>query len=122
MHIRHPKPPSVSLIRLRIPHPGLVTVTAPAGLFRAIGMPARHADHLPHIVTVTQSEGDRIVVQLTAEVMAQSIVAEVRRTGGFCDHAALRRRGWPQRVIDRLGGLARDMAGPRVAAANKAAA
>lgn len=115
--------PSVSLIRLRRPHPGLMTITAPASLFRAIGQPARHADHLPHVITVAQSEGDRIVAQLVAEVMAQSIVAEVRRTGGFCDHAALRRRGWPQRVIDRLGGLARDLAGPRVAAAlNKAAA
>lgn len=109
------KPPSVRLIRLRCPHPGLTTIIAPGGLFRAVGRPCRHADHLTDVVTMTTEEADRVVAQMVARLMAQDMVAEVRRTGGYCDHAALRRRRWPQRVIDRLGGLARDMAGRAIA-------
>lgn len=119
---RRVKSPSVALIRLRSPHPGLLTITAPASLFRAVGQPCRHADHLPHVSIMAIPEADRVVAQMVAHLMAGDIVAEVHRTGGYCDHAALRRRGWTQRIIDRLGSLARDMAGPRVAALTQAAA
>lgn len=117
-----PKPSSVGLIRLSSPHPGLTTISAPSALFRAVGQPSRHADHLTHTSTMAASEADRVVAQMVAQLMADDIVAEVRRTGGYCDHAALRRHGWSDRIIRRLSGLAKEMAAPRIGAVGRTAA
>lgn len=123
----HPKSPLDGLIRVKDPAGGgMVSIAAPAGLWRAAGLPAFLADdEAIETITVRRDEKGVTVDALSAALMAQHVLAEVRRTGGYCDHAALRREGWVQAQIDRLSPRARTLAAPHVkdaAVSRKAAA
>lgn len=113
--LTHPKSPADDLIRVKDPHgTGKVAITASAGLWRAAGLPAFLDNDDSETIIVPRDEKAGTVDALAAALMAQYILTEVRRTGGYCDHVALLREGWTRAQIERLGSRARALAAPQV--------
>ncbi|WP_142847258.1 hypothetical protein [Telmatospirillum sp. J64-1] len=110
----HLKSPARAYITITLPYPGLVSIAAPASFFRAIGHRNVGPDLTQHRVTVSAQEAENMVLRLSAQAMALDIIAITRRTGGECTEADLRRKGWSQALIRKLGAQAKAIATPHI--------